>query len=225
MKADTGTSVLAKTRDLFPTSRRVVVTGWGNTRAGPEIARASLVGDIDHLVGWPWSVSDEPFQAAIGGVLAEWATEHGRYAEVMKLVADPGDAEAQVLRDTLIRWGIPLGYYEHQHDDGKKLTEDLHLARKSSRLWSCPTVARSRHASLVQRRQRHWARTAATLSETYDVVIVGSGPAGLGRRRVWRLRRSSDAGHRTGRAWWSGELEPTDPELHWISSAASAAPS
>jgi thioredoxin reductase (NADPH) len=177
MKADTGTSVLAGTRDLFPTSRRVVVTSWNDTRAGPEIARASLVGDIDHLVGWPWSVSDEPFQAAIGGVLAEWATEHGRYAEVMKLVADPGDAEAQVLRDTLVRWGIPLGFYDTRSDVGQKLNEDLELEGRfpalilpDGRAITRPSVADVADAV---------GANAVTLSETYDVVIVGSGPAGM----------------------------------------------
>ena len=52
MKAGRGTSVLGETRDLFPTARRVVITGWGDTRAGPEsprrpswaISTASLVG-------------------------------------------------------------------------------------------------------------------------------------------------------------------------------------
>jgi thioredoxin reductase (NADPH) len=177
MQADTATSVLARTRDLFPTSRRVVVTGWGDTQARPAIARASLVGDVDHFVGWPWSVSDEPFQAAIGGILAEWATEHGRYAEVMKLVADPGDAEAQVLRETLVRWGVPLGYHDTQSDEGRRLAEDFDLGGRlpvlilpNGRAISRPSLADVADALGVN---------AAPLPITYDLVIVGSGPAGL----------------------------------------------
>ena len=177
MEADTGTSVLGGTRDLFPTARRVVITGWGDTRAGPEIARASLVGDVDRIVGWPWSVSDEPFQAAIGEVLAEWATEHGRFGEIMKLVADPGDGDAQVLRDALVRWGVPLGFYEPGSDDGQTLKEDLHLEEKlpafilpDGQAISRPTMAEVAEAM---------GANSADISETVRRVIVGSGPAGL----------------------------------------------
>jgi hypothetical protein len=56
-------------------------------------------------------------------VLANWATEHGRYVEAVKLVAEPDDADAQVLRDALARSGIPLGFHDTGTDLGRKLAD------------------------------------------------------------------------------------------------------
>jgi thioredoxin reductase (NADPH) len=177
LKSDVGTSLLGRIRDVLPTTRRVILTGWNDAPpAGPAIARASLVGDIDHVVGWPWSVSDEQFLATIGDLLADWSTEHGRFVESARIVAEPDDPEAQVLRDLVVRWAVPLGFYDTRSAIGRKLADELPSGRR------LPAVFLPDGRVLNQ--PDMWEIASAlgansTLADPFDVVICGSGPAGL----------------------------------------------
>jgi thioredoxin reductase (NADPH) len=178
MPSEPGTSVLSRIRDVLPTSRRVVLTGWreADTSGAGAITRASLLGEIDHVVGWPWSVTDDQFLATIGDLLADWATEHGRFVEVAKIVAEPDDADAQVLRDTVVRWAVPLGFYDTDSEEGKGLVRQLPSGGKlaavfmpDGRVLSRPDISDIANAFGAN----------ANLTETFDVAILGSGPAGL----------------------------------------------
>jgi thioredoxin reductase (NADPH) len=135
-----------------------------------------LVGDIDHAVGWPWNVRDEQFLATIGDLLADWATEHGRFVESAKLVAEPDDAEAQVLRDTVVRWAVPLGFYDTRSELGQRLARGLPSDAKLPALFlpdghvlSRPSIGDIATALGAD----------ANLTDPFDVAIIGSGPAGL----------------------------------------------
>jgi len=177
LNGEPGSSLLGRIRDVLPTSRRAVLAGWGD--AGPATAavrRASLVGDIDQVLGWPWSVSDEQFLATVGDLLADWATEHGRYVESAKLVAEPDDAVAQVLRDAVVRWAVPLGFYDTRSRLGQKLAQELPSGEKlpavflpDGRVLSRPSLGDIANALGAN----------ANLSDPFDVAIIGSGPAGL----------------------------------------------
>jgi thioredoxin reductase (NADPH) len=177
LPSDLGTSLLGRIRDVLPTSRRVILASWGDARPAPsEITRASLVGDIDHVVGWPWSVTDEQFLATIGDLLAEWSTEHGRFVESARLVAEPGDAGAHVLRDLVVRWAVPLGFYDTDSDLGRKLAQQLPSGTE------LPAVFLPDGGVLSRPDIRDIANALganASLSDPFDVVIAGSGPAGL----------------------------------------------
>ncbi|HEU4671789.1 MAG TPA: FAD-dependent oxidoreductase [Candidatus Limnocylindrales bacterium] len=176
MPSELGTSLLGRLRDVLPTSRRVVLASWADTSATPTLTRASLLGEIDAVVGWPWSVTDEQFLATIGNLLADWATEHGRYVESTKLLAEPDDPEAQVLRDTVVRWAVPLGFYDVKSEAGRELasrlpgrTELPAILLPDGRVLSRPTIGDIATALGAN----------TDLSEPFDVAIVGSGPAGM----------------------------------------------
>jgi thioredoxin reductase (NADPH) len=176
MASETGTALLGRIRDRLPTSRRAVLVGWEGSWDAATIARASVLGDIDYVVGWPWSVSDEQFLATIGDLLADWATEHGRYAETSRLLAEPGDAGARVLRDTVLRWAVPLGYYDTESDLGRELARKLPrdgqlpaVFLPGGRILSRPTVGDIANALGAN----------AQLDGAFDVAVIGSGPAGM----------------------------------------------
>ena len=177
MEAEVGTTLLGRIRDLLPTSRRVILSGWEDAGlATAAITRAALVGDIDHVVGWPWSVDDDQFLAAVGNLLADWATEHGRYVEVAQLVAEPDDGDAQLLRDAAVRWAVPIGFHDTSTERGRALAESLPrdtqlpaVVLPDGRVLSRPNLGDVAKAFGAN----------ADLSHDYDVAIIGSGPAGL----------------------------------------------
>jgi thioredoxin reductase (NADPH) len=176
MPSEAGTALLARLRDELPTTRRAVLVGWEGAWDTATIARASILGDIDQVVGWPWSVGDEQFLATIGDLLADWATEHGRYVESSRLLAEPDDAGARMLRDTVVRWAVPLGFYTTRSDLGRTLARDLPeggllpaVFLPGGRVLSRPSVGDIANAFGAN----------ADLSGRFDVAIIGSGPAGL----------------------------------------------
>jgi Enolase, C-terminal TIM barrel domain len=158
--AEPGTALLGRVRDVLPTSRRVVQVGWEGAWERTVIARASVLGDIDHVVGWPWSVGDEQFLATIGHLFADWATEHGRYTEMAQLVAEPGDAGAEVLRDAIVRWAVPLGVYDAiRRPDPCLDRADIGEAGTAYRTSSEPSHAsQPRSETSTERRMRHMKR-------------------------------------------------------------------
>src|SRR5207249_1535982 len=78
LKAGAGTDFLATTRDVYPTARRLVLADFGDNWIMPSVARASTLGQVDHFDYLPWGEADEHFLAAVGDILADWATETGQ---------------------------------------------------------------------------------------------------------------------------------------------------
>ena len=63
MAEEPGTAFLARTRDLFPTARRLVLASFVDLTAMPEIARASMLGEIDAYERLPF---DRPRRSVPG---------------------------------------------------------------------------------------------------------------------------------------------------------------
>ena len=210
MTAETGTAFLARTRDAFPTARRLVVTRWSDQSALLTIARAATLGEIDHQANLPWNETDEQFLALVGEILADWALEHGRLSSGITIVSERSDAEGQALADVLERWGgAPVGFVEAETAEGLRLVAGLAPGDRlpvavlpDGRILARPSLSEVAEA---------FGANAEPLSIPFDVAIIGSGPAGLSAAVNSRFRRlarvAGRAEHRSGR------LESDDPKL------------
>ena len=178
MTAETGTAFLARTRDAFPTARRLVVTRWSDLSALPTIARAATLGEIDHQTNLPWNETDEQFLALVGEILADWAREHGRFSSGITIVSERSDAQGQALADVLERWGgAPVGFVEAETAEGLRLVAGLAPGDRmpvavlpDGRILARPSLSEVAEA---------FGANAEPLSTPFDVAILGSGPAGL----------------------------------------------
>ena len=178
MNPETGTAFLARTRDVYPTARRLLVTAWSDLSAMGPVARASTLGEIDHHATLPWNDTDEQFLALTGEILAEWAREHGRYASGITIVAERWDAEAQSLADVLERWGgAPVGFLEAETPEALRLVT-AHGMDGQLPITFLPDGRALAHPSVAEVAEAFGAN-AEPLSTPVDVAIVGSGPAGL----------------------------------------------
>jgi thioredoxin reductase (NADPH) len=178
MTPETGTAFLARTRDVYPTARRLLVTAWSDLSAMEPVARASTLGEIDHFATMPWNDADEQFLALTGEILAEWAREHGRYASGITIVAERWDAEAQSLADVLERWGgAPVGFLEAETPEALRLVT-AHGMDGQLPVTILPDGRALAHPSVAEVAEAFGAN-AEPLSTPVDVAIVGSGPAGL----------------------------------------------
>ena len=176
MAAETGTTFLAATRDHFPTTRRLLMTSWADFTALQDIARASTLGEIDHYAARPLGPTDEGFLATIGDVLAGWARDHGRFEPLVTILGHEWDPASQSLRDTLGRWGVPIGFLDADSSAGRRrmaeagIGDDLPAVLTSDGRVLPPSLWKLTQA---------FGGNAEPLSDPFDVVVLGSGPAGL----------------------------------------------
>jgi thioredoxin reductase (NADPH) len=172
-----GTAFLAGTRDSFPTARRLVLARLGDNWVLPAIARAFSQGHVDHFDYLPASETDERFLASIGDILVDWAQASGRGDTRITVVGEPGDEAFQTVTDTLQRWETqPIATLEAGTSESDAFLEELGVtgplpivAIADGRVLTGATMATISDA----------VGSAADPRSTYDVVVVGLGPAGF----------------------------------------------
>lgn len=178
LAAGTGTDFLAATRSTFPTARRLVLADFGDNWVMPLIARASTLGQVDHFDYLPWGETDERFLAAIGDILADWALDNGRGESRMTIVGERGEPTFQLLGEVLQRWQTsPVTMVVAGTPEGERFLAERGIdgplpivAVADGRVLTGATVAKV--SDMV-------GAGADTRSTTYDVAVVGLGPAGF----------------------------------------------
>jgi len=181
MAGTTGVQFLARARERFPTARRALLVSWGDQSA-PAVVAAAALGQIDlHLTKPVWS-PDEQFHRAITESLAEWWRQHGGQFPVVTVIGQEQSARVHEMRDLAARNSIAFAFHSAESQQGRAVLQRLGLdasagpvvALYNGVVLADPTNAEVVDAIGVDRRLR--VRPAET---TYDVVIVGAGPAGL----------------------------------------------
>lgn len=174
-----GVDFLAAAADIHPDAKRVALITWGELETSREpILRASARGQIDAVVAKPWRDAHESFYYAVSRFLDEWDRLHRPQFQAIKIVGERWDIAAQELRDALYRSGVPFGFYERDSDLGRELL-DLAAARDG------PFPVAIIHNGKVLRRPAAIDVAGALnvntdqVGQHFDVIIVGSGPAGL----------------------------------------------
>ena len=175
---DPGTALLATTRDVYPTARRLVLGDFGDNWVMPAISRASTLGEIDHFGYMPWTETDEQFLAAVGDVLAEWALENGRGDARMAIVGKRDDPGFHLLGEVLQRWQTyPVSMLAAGTPEAEAFLTERGIdgplpvvALSDGRVVTGANIAKV--SDVV-------GAGVDTSGTTYDVAIVGLGPAGF----------------------------------------------
>jgi thioredoxin reductase (NADPH) len=174
-----GAQLLARVADIHPDAKRVALITWGELETSRErILRASARGEIEAVLAKPWRDAHESFYYGLAKFLDEWDRGHRPQFQAIKIVGERWDAATQELRDTLHRSGVPFGFYDAESAAAQALLAEFADA-------GGPMPVAIVHDGQVLR-QPSSAEVAAALGvntdpvgERFDVVIVGSGPAGL----------------------------------------------
>jgi thioredoxin reductase (NADPH) len=178
LDSDPGTALLAATRDVYPTARRLVLGAFGDNRVMPSIARASTLGEIDHVAYMPWTETDESFMAAVGNILAQWAIENGRGDARMTIVGQRDDPTFHLLGEVLQRWQTyPVSMLAADTPESKAFLTEHDIDGP------LPIVALSDGNVVtgadVAKVSDFVGAGVDTTGTTFDVAIVGLGPAGF----------------------------------------------
>jgi thioredoxin reductase len=178
-----GLTVLRSLHGHHPGAMAVAVVRWGDFETARPIFEALTLGQLDRWLYVPEVVGDEEFHRAVTEILEEWTARRGGGFEAVRMVGDRWSERAQHLRDTLTRNRIPLGFYEADSAEGRSILTGLHLDRPRMpvvQLRFRPGRPVLEDPSDLEIADAFGLLTPLPQDAVYDVVVVGSGPAGLG---------------------------------------------
>jgi thioredoxin reductase (NADPH) len=173
-----GTQLLARVRDIFPTARRGLLIYWRDRSTTAPFLEAAARGWVDFYLAKPASSPDELFHREVTGSLEEWWRERGVRGDTVTVIGDDRSARVHEIRDVLARNSVPFGFYPSDSQEGRAALQRLGVSEPAGPLLSLHTgvvLVDPTNAQVAE----ELGLNVRPAGPTYDVVIVGAGPAGL----------------------------------------------
>ena len=171
-----GVELLREAITLFPVAKRVLLTAYADTDAA--ISAINEV-QLDHYLMKPWHPPEERLYPVLDDLLDDWRANFQPVFEGVRLIGHRWSAEGHKIRDFLARNMIPYRWLDIEEDaEAAELralagADDdplpIVILADGSKL-SQPTIP-----DLAERLGLH----TRPKSESYDMVVIGTGPAGL----------------------------------------------
>jgi thioredoxin reductase (NADPH) len=177
MPGMSGTEFLAQVHELFPDSRKVLLTAYADTEAA--ITSINQIG-LDYYLVKPWDPPDQNLYPVLDDLLAEWqATAQPPY-DGIRVVGTQWSPACHYVKDFLARNRVPYQWLDLEKDpEGRALLDGMD--EKDLQL---PVVFFPDGTVLQAPERRQLADKIGLHTEAaepfYDLIIVGAGPAGLG---------------------------------------------
>ena len=184
----TGLGLMDELHARLPTARRICLTSRGDYGLSlPKLREALGQGRIDTYLLIPQGPRDEEFHTAVTEYLSDWGwTASTPEVAGVQIVDHVGSAEVSRIRDFLDRMGIPHRVHRPDSDTGRSIISDLPSVQGGAAP-AFPVVVSAMVGSAVL--EGATARQVARLvygspqlvdsDDVVDLVVVGSGPAGL----------------------------------------------
>jgi thioredoxin reductase (NADPH) len=173
--------LLDHVRRLHPQAKRallVAANAWSDETAAEAIRASMALGRIDHYVFRPLASPDEVFHEAVSDFLLEWARERRRVPQTVHIVGEDWSGRAYELRDVFSRCSVPHDFCLADSDQGRELVAKAGAGDAKLPLMILPdgrVLSDPSDAEIAEA-----AGAPSSLDErTFDVAIVGAGPAGL----------------------------------------------
>jgi thioredoxin reductase (NADPH) len=175
-----GGGLLEQVRELHPHAKCALLVPsdvWADKSSADAIRTLIALGRVHYYVVRPAGSPDEVFHEAISSFLLEWATELRIVPHTIHIVGEAWAGRAYELRETFERCAAPHAFCLADSEEGRTLLAKADPEAKlplmilpDGRILSDPSNAEIAEAA---------GATSDFDEDTYDVVIVGAGPAGL----------------------------------------------
>ena len=171
-----GVELLTKVREVEPGARRVLLTAYADTDAA---IRAINDARLDLYLLKPWDPPEQSLYSPLDDLLATWREQHRVSSEPVLIYGDRWSPKSYALREFLARHRSPYQFHDTATEEGRRALQDL-----VGDDWpELPLVVTPDGERLVQPDPDDLApaldlHTRAEV-ETYDLVVIGGGPAGL----------------------------------------------
>ncbi len=172
----TGVELLTQAIELYPEAKRVLLTAYADTDAA---IRAINEVRLDHYLMKPWHPPEELLYPVLDDLLDDWRANFHPVFEGVRVIGHRWSADGHRVRDFLARNLIPYRWLDIETDAEAVQLRDLAGAAEAPLplvvLADGTTLSRPSLAELAEKVGLH----TRAVSETYDLIVVGTGPAGL----------------------------------------------
>src|SRR5262249_25700405 len=143
-----GTEVLAKSREVFPIARRVLLTAYSDIDAA---IKAINEAHLDHYLSKPWDPPDERLFPVVDDLLDAWEAEYLPEAKGLRLVGHQWSPRSHAIKDFLASNLIPYRWLDasetkkHRVSSTQPASPTISYPPCSSRMAPCcaiPILAR-----------------------------------------------------------------------------------
>jgi thioredoxin reductase (NADPH) len=170
-----GTEFLAEAMKAYPQAKRVLLTAYADTQAA--IDSINEVG-LDYYLMKPWHPPEERLYPVLDELLNDW-TAHVRLPyEGIRIAGTLWSLSSHEVKDFLTRHQIPYQWLDIEKDsNARKLAEGVSSGTK------LPVIFFPDGTTLIEPNLKELANKVGLQTQAalpfYDIVIIGSGPAGL----------------------------------------------
>ena len=176
MPGMTGVELLAATLALLPQTKRVLLTAYADTDVA--IRAINEIG-LDQYLLKPWDPPEERLFPVLAELLDDWRAGWIPPFEGIRLVGHRWSARAHEIKDYLARNQVPYRWIDVEADpEAARLVASAGIDPGRDPLLVFPDGSHLQAPSNVEIAAKVGLRTRAALP-SYDLVIVGGGPAGL----------------------------------------------
>jgi thioredoxin reductase (NADPH) len=171
-----GTEFLEEAIKVYPQAKRVLLTAYADTQAA--IDSINQVG-LDYYLMKPWHPPEERLYPILDELLEDWKAHVRLPYEGIRVAGTLWSLSSHQVKDFLTRHQIPYQWLDIEKDsEARSLVEDV-----SSEAAKLPVVFFPDGKILIQPDLKTLADKVGLQTKAelpfYDIIIVGSGPAGL----------------------------------------------
>lgn len=177
----TGLGLLGQMQEAAPSTKRVLLTQFGDPAANDAVTHAVAFSQADGWLVAPWDPAEEWLFPTISELLGSWSRTEARDVrrfEAVRIVDESWSPRTHEMRDLLTRNGLPHGFYPVDSETGQAILAEA--GEDGSRL---PVALTFDGRTLIQPSNQEVAGALGVptrpAQRLHDLAIVGSGPAGL----------------------------------------------
>ncbi|MEX0873495.1 MAG: FAD-dependent oxidoreductase [Actinomycetota bacterium] len=177
-----GIALLEEANELHPHAKRAVLIEWGDWSRdfiSRPLRAAIAAGHADYYVLKPWKFADELFHRTISEFLHEWVSKDPTAPREIVVVAEVRSSRGAELRNLLDRNSIPFVFQASDSPEGRETlrsTDRLGATAPIVKLVDGRVLDDPTNAELAV---GYGAYTSLHGSRSFDVAVIGAGPAGL----------------------------------------------
>jgi thioredoxin reductase (NADPH) len=176
MPAMSGIEFLAEAIKLYPDSKRVLLTAYADTDAAISSINAI---DLDYYLMKPWDPPEELLYPVLDDLLSDWLASVPIPYDGIRVAGTQWSPSSHTVKDFLGRSQVPYKWLDVERDsEARELVESISDGRPR-----LPAIFFPDGSTLVDPDLRTLADRVGLTTRAerpfYELIIVGSGPAGL----------------------------------------------
>lgn len=174
-----GIALLGGAREHHAGAVRVLMIDVGDRAAEAHIARALTLNQMDFYLGTPWASPEEELYPVLAEAVRQWARAHLPRYEKAKVIGEPASPLVRSLARRAELMNAAFGVYPPDSAEGAALMSAHGLGPDDVPVAVLHDGRVVRDPSPVRVALALGAPTLPEAPGTFDVAVVGAGPAGL----------------------------------------------